>query len=97
MSRRRSLLLLIILAGIDGVFGNDCTSTAVYDHGAGSLHEQENSNPCQGPADAQVSESAGAADADRAGGIDLVILDSPDCVIDVDDRMGPEGVKLRVS
>lgn len=79
---------LVVLVGVDGVFGEDFAGFAVDDHGVGAVGEGHDWAVFVGPADAEVAEFAGVAQGDDAGGVDVVEADAVVGSGDVDGGCG---------
>lgn len=86
---------LVVFVGVDGVFGEDLAGGGVGDHRVGARDEDDHMCSGVGPADGHVAHHPRVAQADRAGGIDGVIADSPVPVLALlRCRFGQRGVDL---
>ena len=81
-------LWLVVLAGVDGVFGEDFAGGAVDDEGVGAVDEDEYRCVAVASADGEVVEFSGVADGDDSCGIDVV---EADAVVASCDRDGGAG------
>ena len=79
---------LVVVVGVDGVFGDDFAGSAMDDEGVGASNEEEDGIAGVGAADAEVVEFPGVADRDEAGGVDDVVADTPVPSGDVDGGFG---------
>jgi hypothetical protein len=70
------LVAPVAAVGVDGVFAEDFAGVLV-DHGGGvGVDEDGDCLACVGGADAEVVHAAGAAEADLAEAVDVVVADS---------------------
>jgi hypothetical protein len=68
---------LVVLVGVDGVFGEDLAGGPGCDDGVWAVHEQDDRGVFVSSSDAEVAEPAGVADGDGAAGVDGVVADPP--------------------
>ncbi len=64
---------LVVASGVDGQLAQDCSGGGVDDGDVEVLDEQDDVGSGVGSADADVAESAGDAQGDAAGFVDLVV------------------------
>ncbi len=69
-------LWLVVLGGVDGVFGDDFAGVAVDDEGVGSVDEDEYWLVFVGASDGEVAERACVSQGDDACGVDVVEADA---------------------
>lgn len=79
---------LVVVVGVDGVFGDDFAGGAVDDEGVGAGDEEQDGCVGVGAADAEVVEFPCLSDRDETGGVDGVATDAPVPFGDVDRGFG---------
>lgn len=71
---------MVVLVGVDGVFGDDFSGLSVDGDGVSSVDEDEDGAVFVGSSDAEVAEFACVSQCDRSGVVYFVVADPPDFV-----------------